>query len=91
MMRISSRNLGRDDRVISDHGREARFPYLDESLVKYLSTVPINVKTDLRLPRGIGEKLLLRLVAVTLGLNNGALLPKQAIQFGSKIAKAENF
>lgn len=87
--RISSRNLGRDDRCISDHGREARFPFLDENVVAFLKQLPVCVKCDPRLPRGVGEKILLREVALSLGLNYASSLPKRAIQFGSKIAKLE--
>ncbi|XP_077072519.1 asparagine synthetase domain-containing protein 1 [Siphateles boraxobius] len=88
--RISSRNLGRDDRIIGDHGKEARFPYLDEDVVSFLNGLPVSEKADLSLPRGVGEKLLLRLAAVELGLGLSALLPKRAMQFGSRIAKLEN-
>ncbi|XP_037706158.1 asparagine synthetase domain-containing protein 1 [Choloepus didactylus] len=87
--RISSRNLGRDDRVIGDHGKEARFPFLDENVVSFLNSLPIWEKADLTLPRGIGEKLILRLAALELGLTTSALLPKRAMQFGSRIAKME--
>lgn len=90
LRRISSRNLGRDDRVIADHGKEARFPYLDEAVVDYLNSLPVWEKADLSLPRGVGEKLLLRLVARHLGLRQAALLPKRAMQFGSRIAKMED-
>uniref|UniRef100_UPI003590053F asparagine synthetase domain-containing protein 1-like isoform X2 n=1 Tax=Myxine glutinosa TaxID=7769 RepID=UPI003590053F len=87
--RISQRNLGRDDRIVSDHGKEARFPYLDEDVVTFLSSLPIWLKVDLRLPRGIGDKLLLRLAAHWLGLTNASTLPKRAMQFGSRIARLE--
>lgn len=88
--RLSARNLGRDDRVISDHSREARTPFLDENVVSFLNAVPLHIKADLRQPRGIGEKYLLRLVALKLGLTRSCTLPKRAIQFGSRIAKSEN-
>ena len=38
--RISDRNLGRDDRMVSDHGRQGRFPYLDEDLVTFVQRLP---------------------------------------------------
>ncbi|XP_075686044.1 asparagine synthetase domain-containing protein 1 [Rhinoderma darwinii] len=88
--RISSRNLGRDDRVIGDHGKEARFPFLDEDVVSFLNSLPLWEKTDLLLARGLGEKLILRMSAVILGLGNSSVLPKRAMQFGSRIAKMEN-
>ncbi|KAJ7345542.1 hypothetical protein JRQ81_001492 [Phrynocephalus forsythii] len=93
--RISSRNLGRDDRVIGDHGKEARqvgrqlFPFLDEDVVSFLSSLPVWEKANLALPRGLGEKLLLRLAAAELGLTASSVLPKRAMQFGSRIAKME--
>ncbi|GAB1608848.1 asparagine synthetase domain-containing protein 1-like [Argonauta hians] len=88
--RISSRNLGRDDRVISDHGREARFPYLDEKFLNLVAQIPAYKKVDLTLGRGVGEKLLLRTCARKLGFQQTAVQPKRAIQFGSRIAKLEN-
>ncbi|XP_043986672.1 asparagine synthetase domain-containing protein 1 [Gambusia affinis] len=88
--RISSRNLGRDDRVVGDHGKEARFPYLDEGVVSFLSSLPVWLKADLSLPRGVGEKLLLRSAARQLGLGRAAVLPKRAMQFGSRVAKMED-
>lgn len=32
---IGHRNLARDDRVVSDHGKQLRTPYLDENLVQF--------------------------------------------------------
>ncbi|MCL4133045.1 UNVERIFIED_CONTAM: hypothetical protein GTU68_011839, partial [Idotea baltica] len=47
MGRIHSRNCGRDDRVLSHHGRTARFPYLDEGVVSFLNSLPIWTKANL--------------------------------------------
>jgi len=35
--RLWTRNMGRDDRVISSCGKETRFPYLDLKLMRFLS------------------------------------------------------
>ncbi|ETP45351.1 hypothetical protein F442_08231 [Phytophthora nicotianae P10297] len=88
--RIWKRNLGRDDRCIAAHGREARFPFLDEHVVSTIATFPVSSLCDAELPRGVGDKRALRLVARTLGLRSCAGLAKRAIQFGSRIAKVSN-
>lgn len=87
--RLSSRNLGRDDRVTSDHGREPRYPFLDENVINFLNGIPVWRKCNLRLDRSAGEKLLLRKVANHLGLCHTSHHLKRAIQFGSRIAKIE--
>ena len=82
---------GRDDRIISDHGKESRLPFLDEDVVSHLNALSIRQKCNMSLARGTGEKYLLRHLASTrLGLGYAAALPKRAIQFGSRVAKMEN-
>lgn len=90
MRRIWKRNLGRDDRCISTHGKEARFPFLDERVVAFLSGLPIECICDLAQERGEGDKLVLRMAARQLGLRNCTGLAKRAIQFGTRIAKHSN-
>lgn len=85
--RIAERNLGRDDRVVADHGKDGRYPFLDEDVMAYLAALPLAEKMDLSLPRGVGEKHVLRELARRLGIPGCAGLPKRAIQFGSRIAK----
>lgn len=36
-------SLFRDDRCVSDHGREVWFPYLDEELVALIQSLPMSV------------------------------------------------
>ncbi|KAF9581305.1 hypothetical protein BGW38_001727 [Lunasporangiospora selenospora] len=85
--RISTRNLGRDDRIISDHGKEARYPFLCTNVVQYLCQLRVDLKVDLRYPRGVGEKILLRHVARALGFQRASTHWKRAVQFGAKTAK----
>ena len=87
---ISGQNLVRDNRVVSDHGVAGRFPFLDERVVNFLSNLPLELKMNLSLERGIGDKKILRAMAHTMGLLKTATEPKRAIQFGSRIAKLEN-
>ncbi|EAS31557.3 cytoplasm protein [Coccidioides immitis RS] len=39
--RLGKRNLGRDDRVLSNWGREARYPYLDEDFLRWALQRPV--------------------------------------------------
>lgn len=92
LKRMWKRNLGRDDRVLSDHGREARYPFLDENVVRtILKNIPIEERVNFATKDSIyerGEKYLLRKLARDkLGLNYSSMLPKRAIQFGCKSAK----
>ncbi|CAH0405005.1 unnamed protein product [Chilo suppressalis] len=86
--RISFRNLARDNRVISDHGRQPRMPYLDEDFTQHVLELKPWFKCfpSEDLGPGIGDKLFLRLTAFHLGLQKVAVLPKRALQFGSRIA-----
>lgn len=88
--RLWTRNLGRDDRAISDHGKEARFPFLDEDVVAYLELLPVERRCDMCLSPGAGDKLLLREVARLIGVQECSTLVKRAIQFGSRIAKVSD-
>jgi asparagine synthetase B (glutamine-hydrolysing) len=84
--RLWERNLGRDDRVISDHGREARFPYLDANVMSFLQSRPLADICNLNLAPGVGDKQILRQIALRKGLVTAGGLVKRAIQFGSRIA-----
>lgn len=66
--RLWTRNLGRDDRCLSDHGKEGRYPYLDEDVVAYLGALPLERKCDMTRPLGEGDKLILRKVAQMIGV-----------------------
>jgi len=83
--RLPTRNLSRDDRIISSHARDARFPYLDLTFIAYLSSLPVWLKCDPT--RDGGDKLLLRLAAKRCGLEQTSARAKRAMQFGTRSAK----
>ena len=97
--RLGKRNLGRDDRVISHWGKEARYPYLDENLVTWTLERPLHEKCNFgrkSLTNGtlLGndpmlepDKYVLRLLAWKLNMPGAAREKKRAIQFGSRTAK----
>lgn len=90
MRRISTRNLGRDDRVYSHHGRDVKLPYLDENLVSFLNDLPVGKKMDLSKPSDLGPKMLIRQLAMKWKLEKTSRRVKRALQFGTKIANLEN-
>lgn len=89
--RLPTRNLGRDDRVISTHAREARYPFLDRSVLEFLTSTPTTTKinTELLASNQRGDKFLLRMLAESLGLVEASRLAKRAMQFGTRAAKID--
>ncbi|KAF2451558.1 asparagine synthetase domain-containing protein 1 [Karstenula rhodostoma CBS 690.94] len=97
--RIGKRNLGRDDRVISNSGKEVRFPYLDEAFISFALCLPVTSKCDFAVPQDKDSddpgtllepgKRVLRMLAWHLGMKGVAAEKKRAIQFGSRTAKME--
>jgi asparagine synthetase B (glutamine-hydrolysing) len=95
--RLGKRNLGRDDRVISDSGREVRFPYLDEDFIALALDLPVWAKCDFANEQDIESddparllepgKRALRMLAWELGMKGVAAEKKRAIQFGARTAK----
>jgi asparagine synthetase B (glutamine-hydrolysing) len=93
--RIGKRNLGRDDRVISHWGKEARYPFLDEDVVSWALKASVWDKVGFGFDLGDKEvggdlepgKLVLRLLAKKLGMGGVAKEKKRAIQFGARTAK----
>lgn len=88
--RLGKRNLGRDDRVISNWSKEARFPYLDEELLAWALNRPVWEKCgfgecsssiDSGHPTGKIEpgKKVLRLLAWKLGMTRVAEERKRAV------------
>ena len=93
--RLGKRNLGRDDRAISNWSREVRFPFLDEDVVRWALRAPVWEKCgfgtldDTETRELDSEKKVLRLLAWKLGMNGAAGEKKRAIQFGARTAKME--
>lgn len=79
--RLGKRNLGRDDRAMSNWGREVRFPFLDEDLVRWAIQVPVEEKCNFGCSEGTVEpaKRVLRLLALELGMNGVATEKKRAV------------
>ncbi|KAG5683841.1 hypothetical protein PVAND_013104 [Polypedilum vanderplanki] len=85
-IRLPSRNLARDDRVIGDNGVTVRTPYIEEFFVNFARSLSSLQRCYPKIEEGIGDKLLLRLCAYKLGLSKCCQFRKRALQFGSKIA-----
>lgn len=89
--RLGKRNLGRDDRVISNWGKEARFPFLDEALVEWALAAPVMEKCSFGEPQMTGKELtgcatiepgkkVLRCLAWKLGMTKVATEKKRAVR-----------
>lgn len=88
--RLWQRNFGRDDRIISDHGKESRIPFVDERVLDFALSEHLGSLVNLELPIGVGDKIILRRCLKSLGLVRASERHKRALQFGSRLAKAAN-
>lgn len=85
--RLWERNGGRDDRVFCHNGKISHCPFLATDVLDIALSVPKSMLIKSDLPRGIGEKWLLRKISEKYSLSNASKRPKQAMQFGTKVAK----
>lgn len=73
-----------------------RYPFLDEGVITYLSSLRVDQKVSPGLTGddvagiGLGDKRLLRWVAMNLGLTRAAREKKRAVQFGSRSARMQD-
>jgi hypothetical protein len=88
--RLWRRNLGRDDRVVSDTSRELRAPFLDSRVLEAAQCCALDELVSPHAGRGDAEKAVLRHIARHLGLEHASSLAKRAVQFGSRLAKGLN-
>lgn len=88
LSRMWTRNLGRDDRCVSAHGKELRIPFLDKEVVSTVFDAPLSDLVDFSSSQnGRGDKLVLRTLMKQLGFPLSAEREKRAAQFGSRMAK----
>ena len=83
LSRLWDRNLGRDDRIMADHGRDVRHPFLDEAVVRWVAGNRVTTQQNANKP-------ILREMAKHLGLKFAPTFRKRAIQFGTRLAQKTN-
>jgi asparagine synthetase B (glutamine-hydrolysing) len=82
---ISSHNISRDDRVISNWNIEGRFPFLDSKIILYTLDLPSNylIKNDM-------NKRILRDILKMNKFDRASTVPKKAMQYGTGMTLFEN-
>lgn len=97
--RLGKRNLGRDDRVISHWGKEARFPFLDETFLAWALDAPVTDKCGFGEEEGEAKdemaeiesgKKVLRCLAWKLGMRRVAKEKKRAVSFLHRHPRVSN-
>ncbi|KAI8459571.1 hypothetical protein BY996DRAFT_8391968 [Phakopsora pachyrhizi] len=75
--------------MMSWFGWEVRYPLQDRRVIGLLSGLPVHLKCDHGLGKGLGYNLLLKGLAHGLRLVESCRLPKKAIQFDAQSAKLD--